>query len=108
MSESFSKDITIGQKYDPAMKITDQSEADAYFEKCVTHNMSFGRARDTAEAIERENIGYYAGYYDDATQRRVERLFRCKIHDLPRYGHKGFLDRIKDSATALFRKPRPS
>lgn len=70
-------DITIGEKYDPAMKITDQAEADRYFEECVKHTMSFGSSREEAERIERSNLGYYAGYCDHETRLRVERLFRC-------------------------------
>lgn len=70
-------DITIGQKYGPAMTITDQMEADLYFQECVTHAMAHGRERDEAVAIERANLGYYAGYYDRETRERVERLFKC-------------------------------
>lgn len=69
--------ITIGEKYGPAMEITDQSEADAYLEECVQHSISLGKTRKEAEAIERGNLGYYAGYYDNETRERVERLFRC-------------------------------
>lgn len=71
------KDITLGDKYGPAMKITDQAEADAYFERCVAHTMGFGRSREEAEATEKANLGYYAGYYGNETRARVERLFRC-------------------------------
>lgn len=70
-------DITIGDKYQPAMEITDQDKADAYFEECVVHTMRWGRTREEAEKIERANLGYYAGYYNDETRERVERLFRC-------------------------------
>lgn len=70
---------TIGEKYGPAMEIKTQAEADAYFEKCVAHTLSFGEVdRKKAEAIERSNLGYYAGYYSSETRERVERLFRCK------------------------------
>ena len=71
------KNITIGDKYKPAMEITDQAEADAYFEKCVQHTMSFGKDRTEAEKIERQNLGYFAGYYGHETRERVEQLFRC-------------------------------
>ena len=54
--------ITINEKYGPAMKMTEQAEADAYFEECVQHCMSFGRTREEAEKIERGNLGYYGGY----------------------------------------------
>ena len=69
--------ITYGEKYDPAMKIKTQEEADAYFEECVQHCMAHGRNRAEAENIERSNLGYYAGYWDNETRERVERLFKC-------------------------------
>lgn len=71
------RDITADEKYGPAMKIQEQPAADAYFEECVQHDMGFGIKREDAEKMERGNLGYYAGYYSDATRERVERLFRC-------------------------------
>lgn len=71
------KKLSIGDKYGPAMSITDQAKADAYFKLCVDHTMTFGKTRPEAEEIERFNLGYYAGYYDNTTRARVERLFRC-------------------------------
>lgn len=72
------ENITIGDKYGPAMKITDPEEAKEYFEACVLHTMSFGKSREEAEQIERSNIGYYAGYYDSEIASRVYELFNCK------------------------------
>lgn len=72
---NFPDKITYGEKYRPAMSITDQTEADDWFEACVEHCMRFNRTRAEAEDIERENLGYYAGYYDFETRQRVERLF---------------------------------
>lgn len=72
--------VTYGQKYDPAMKITTQEEADEYFEILVEHTMRIregGCTREEAESIERANLGYIAGYYDDEVRERVERLFNC-------------------------------
>lgn len=74
--------ITIGDKYGPAMEITDQAEADAYFEKLVEHTMSYAKdeqykTHEGAAALERSNLGYYAGYYDTETRKRVERLYGC-------------------------------
>lgn len=70
--------ITFGQKYDPAMSITDQADADAYFEECVQHTMRVsGKFREEAERTERHNLGYWAGYYSHEVRERVERLFRC-------------------------------
>lgn len=74
----FQLHTTQAEKYDPAMDITDQAEADAYFEDLVKHCMLFNKTREEAEKIERANLGYYAGYHDDATRERVERLFNCE------------------------------
>ncbi len=71
------KDITIGEKYGPAMEMTDQAEADKYFEVLVQHGMIHSNSREKAESIEKQNLGYYAGYYSEETRRRVERLFQC-------------------------------
>ena len=70
--------MTLGEKYGPAMEITEQAEADAYFEECVQHSMdNFSMTRTEAEECERANLGYYAGYYSSETRERVERLFKC-------------------------------
>lgn len=74
------KNITIGEKYQPAMEILTQEEADTYFEQCVKHTMRHGVEKHTraeAEKIERGNLGYFAGYYGSETRERVERLFKC-------------------------------
>lgn len=72
------KHITNGDKYGPAMEITDPMKAGEYFEELVQHSMSFGSSREEAETIEKRNLGYYAGYYSDETRGRVERLFNTK------------------------------
>ena len=78
MSKEFPKGATIGDLYDPAMKIEDQDEANEYFERLVQRAIThFGQAREEAESVNRSNLGYYAGYYDAETRKRVERLFRC-------------------------------
>jgi hypothetical protein len=61
----------------PAMEITDQAEADEYFEELVRYNMQFSQSREEAAEIVRANLGYYVGYYDSETRLRVERLFCC-------------------------------
>jgi len=80
----FRDSIPYGEKYGPAMKIEDQDEANIYFAYCVRHQMRLvqrnGRKinQQEAEAIERENLAYWAGYSDDETRKRVERLFKTK------------------------------
>jgi hypothetical protein len=71
--------ISWAAKYEPAMKIITQAEADAYFEECVVHQMRLGKcSREMAEVIERTNLGYWAGYHDKATRIRLEELFNCE------------------------------
>lgn len=78
-TDKFPDRITIGEKYGPAMEIRDQAAADAYFERCVRHCMRVGmKSRLEAESIERTNLGYYAGYYDNQTRQRVEQLYHCQ------------------------------
>lgn len=78
MKPSLTPTTTFGDKYGYAMSIMDQFEADAYFEECVVHQLAFGKStRDEAILIEKSNLGHWAGYYDNATRERVERLFRC-------------------------------
>lgn len=56
------------------MTITDQADADRYFEHLVQGTMSLGKTREEAERIERErsNLSYYAGHHLDETRERVE------------------------------------
>ena len=80
-------ELTLGEKYTPAMHVADQDEADVYLAACVEHNLRLcerdgvTRTQEEAEGIERVNIGYWSGYYDLETRTRVERLFRC-VHPL--------------------------
>jgi hypothetical protein len=74
-NREFTPKIKVGDKYGPAMEITNEKAAAEYFEKCVRHSMYFGNSRARAEQIERVNLGYYSGYYDHETMKRVERLF---------------------------------
>ena len=75
-------EMTIGESYGPAMKITTQQEADEYFEALVERNMRItGNSREKAIAVEKSNLGYCAGYYDLETSRRVQELFDC-VHPI--------------------------
>src|SRR5579862_9460169 len=61
-----------------AMEVAAQEEADKIFDRMVTLCISEKRMpRQRAEKIQRENLGYFAGYHGDETRRRVERLFKC-------------------------------
>ena len=75
----FPDKITIEEKYRPAvLEVETQEQADEYFEACVEHCMRItGRSRADAEDVERQNLGYFAGYFGGADRVRVEQLFRC-------------------------------
>jgi hypothetical protein len=76
---NFPDDATNGQTLGPAMEITEQAEADAYFETLVQHGMRLDPSlgRELAVKNLRGSLGYWAGYYGHETRLRVERLFRC-------------------------------
>ena len=64
--------------YSQAMEITNQAPADDYFEKLVVRNMlTTGKTMAEAQDIERSNLAYFAGHFDNETRARVERLFKC-------------------------------
>ena len=73
----FQKGATIRDCYAPAMEITDPFEAGRYFQELVEFAMQNNPSLtvDAAEKVERSNLGYYSGYYDTATMRRVLELF---------------------------------
>lgn len=74
----FTKETTYGDKYRPAMNVKTKEEASRYFEACVEHLMKYGKkTRKEAEKIERANIGYWSGYYDKETMKRVQDLYEA-------------------------------
>lgn len=76
IDSEFDDEITIGDKYGPAMAVTSKKEAQAYFDKCVRHNMRVtGNDIIEAERVERSNIGYYSGYYSQEVMGRVKKLY---------------------------------
>lgn len=69
---------TSGDRYGPAMEMTDEAEAQEYLGKLIMENMANSKnSYEKADRVERENLGYYAGYYNEETRRRVEKLFGC-------------------------------
>jgi hypothetical protein len=70
-----------GEKYFPAMEITDQATADRYFLACLQHHLMIsepGISAAKAAEIERSELGYWAGYCSKETRLRVEELFHCE------------------------------
>lgn len=74
--------LTYGECLGPAMEITDPEDARQYLAEYIKYTQTFldkePREDDmSAEQICKTNLGYYAGYYDSETRRRVEELFTC-------------------------------
>jgi hypothetical protein len=75
--------LTFEESLVPAMKITDQAEADAYLADYLAYTRKWLIKSPhpkglTAEEIVRINLGYESGYWGIEVQERVERLFHTK------------------------------
>jgi len=74
--------LTYGDCLSPAMNITDPEDAQQYLAEYVKHIQHFMDKEPrtdnmTAEDVAKSNFGYFAGYYDNDTRTRVEKLFMC-------------------------------
>lgn len=75
--------LTYGECLGPAMNITDPEDAKQYLEEYISfiqkyiNNVPESDKRMRAEEVAKSNLGYYAGYYDNETRYRVEKLFMC-------------------------------
>jgi len=71
------ENATIKEAYGPAMEITDQKEADEYFEMlvqdCIRHE---GVSRQRAIYLQHSNLDSYSVHFDSETRKRMERLFK--------------------------------
>lgn len=73
---TWTEDATIGDLYSDAMKVETKDEAAEYLEALVQHMVTYhGQTRDEATQIQLQNLGYFAGYYDQKTMSRVNELF---------------------------------
>lgn len=75
-------ELTYGECLGPAMEITDEADARQYLAAYAAHIQRYldKEPRNdslTAVDVAKVNLGYYAGYYDNETRERVERLFKC-------------------------------
>lgn len=73
------KVLTYGEALDPAMKITNQEDADQYKEAYINWQMEQMKITyEEALNIVNSNLGYYAGYYSTETRLQVEKLFNTQ------------------------------
>jgi hypothetical protein len=72
--------LLASEELGPAMDITDQEDANQYFENYVlwiwqqTPQMTLEKAKGVAKT----NLAYYAAYFDNEVRTRVEKLFNCE------------------------------
>ena len=80
--KTFPKNVTLGELYDPAMKVKTQEEANECLKSIVYHTMiiSTPKIKTRQETIDmvKQNIGYWAGYFDEETQDRVYKLYKTQ------------------------------
>lgn len=71
--------MTYKEQFDSALKCKTRKEAKAWVEKeVVRYWQEFGIAKDEAERTILSNLGYMAGYYEDAVMTKIYRLFRAE------------------------------
>lgn len=82
--------LTFAECLGPAMGITDPEDAKQYLKGYVTYlnnNSAWTMEESNAvlmgnftssEEMAKRSLGYYAGYYDNETRERVEKLFDCE------------------------------
>ena len=64
--------------YENAMKVETEDDADIIFGMLVSNCMrETGDTREECEALQRKNLGYYAGYYDKQTRTKVEKWYNA-------------------------------
>lgn len=83
-------DPNINSAIGPAMMITDAEDARQFLKDYISYLEEFtdwtiedGKAIvngdfTRAEQLAKRNLAYHAGYFDDETRERVERLFDCE------------------------------
>lgn len=76
----FDPKATWGDRYGRAMEMKTKADADEYFERLVQSHLKVApeRSREEVEELERNNLGYFAGYYSAEVRERIERLFKCE------------------------------
>ena len=78
MSIVIAAHATYGEVYGPAMNVQTEAEAKEYFDAIMKSLMEHhGKSEETAADIVKSNLGYWTGYCDSETARRVFRLYGC-------------------------------
>ena len=90
---------TIGDLYGPAMEVQTKEEAEAYFKRLIEHYVRhWNKSIDEATSIVKQSLGYFAGYYDQETIERTQRLYGT-VH--PVFGDAETIKRISGKQVFL-------
>lgn len=67
---------TIRQVFDEALACETKEQADQWLgAEIERHRVEFNQTPSEARSVILKNLGYYAGYYDDATAQKIYRLY---------------------------------
>jgi len=71
--------FTVGQQFNKTIVCNTKEEAEEWLEQEVKNYVEdYGHSPEEAVKIIKSNLGYMAGYYDDATARKIDHLFNSK------------------------------
>jgi hypothetical protein len=72
-------ELTIGEIFSQAQKIKTKEEAKQYLDDYISHIMKeTGKDYNYASRTAKDNLGYYAGYYNETTNLRIQELFEVE------------------------------
>lgn len=75
---------TYGEQFKEALACENQEQANKWFEAEIErYRVEFGQDREKALHVIKVNLGYMAGYYDDATAKKIHELYAA---DHPIFG----------------------
>jgi hypothetical protein len=67
---------TYGEQFKEALACNSKEQADKWFaDEILRYEREFGKSAAEATNIIHANLGYMAGYYDDATAKKIAELF---------------------------------
>lgn len=77
------KEYTTGNVYTPMVEAATGSRNDIdpmnYFEAVVTINVKvYNQEPDYAVSVVRQNVGYWAGYFDNEAMQKVREVYRAR------------------------------
>ena len=95
--------MTYREQFDSAMERETPEQAQHWLaDEIARYGRECGRDRDEAKKMILVNLGYMAGYYDDATAKKVKRLFGA---DHPIFGSDSYhTDTTPEQAFELGKK----